>query len=248
MSSMVAALTRRPLPIFPKWGARIWWACVIMGLVLALAFCGIAVYASGWGGYISEKLIARDGVGGSNLLIERGGVATSGLDVGMSGVLTSPSVTGMYIDAAETAHATLHANLTTLNGFPQATVYFEWGYDTGYGNATAPQVVAATGDVTADIQGFDPSRGVYYRGVVEADGRNYSSGSSFLVGTSGAVTGFNLLNAVVLIVYIAMVLFVVIALGRASTVAVLVLMAVAIYLGEALVVAIQEALRHAFGG
>jgi hypothetical protein len=58
--------------------------------------------------------------------------------------------------------------------------------------------------------------------------------------------GFNLLNAVVVISYISLVLFTMVALGRKSTVAALLWMAVAIYIGEAFIAIIQEALNSVF--
>lgn len=234
------------VPFLPRKGTKIWWLFSVMAVLLMLFFGTVAVYASGWGGYISEKVIGRSGIGDSNLLIGRSGVSNSGLDVAMSGILTSPSISNTFIDGMGVAHATLRAIVTNLNGFPQATVYFEWGYDTGYGHTSASQVVVATGEYTSIIQGYDPSQTIYYRGVIETDGTNYSNGNSFLVGNQGIIAGFNLLNAVVVLLYATMVLFVVIAVGRESTIAALLVMALAIYLGVAFIGALQEAIRNIF--
>lgn len=232
------------MPRLPDYKSRLWWFSLIMALLIALSFCAVSVYASGFGGYLSELLVGRSGVSDSNLLIGRSGVTGSGLDVGMSGIATPTGATNVYMDGAGT-HATINGNLSSLNGFPSVAVYFQWGYDTNYGNTTASQTMVATGAFSADIQHFDPSQTVYYRAVIDADGRNYSSPSSF-VATGAIVTGFNLLNAVVVLAYIAMVIFAVIVVGSQSTIGAIILMAVAIYLGEAFVVAIQEAIRNLF--
>jgi hypothetical protein len=66
------------------------------------------------------------------------------------------------------------------------------------------------------------------------------------VTTGSIAAGFNLLNAVVVVAYIALVLFTMVALGRKSTIAALLFMAVAIYIGEAFIAAIQAALNSIF--
>ena len=155
--AVAIALVSRPIFIFPEYKSRVWWLCLIMAVLIMLSFGAVTVYASGFGGYISEKLIGRSGVSDSSLLIGRSGVASSGLDVAMEG------------------------------------------------------------------------------DVVEEDNP----------GTPVSV-GVKLLNAVVVLAYVAMVLFTVVAIGRESTVIALVLMVVAIYVGEAFVVIIQEAIRALF--
>ncbi len=151
-------LVFRPKSIFPEYRSRVWWLCLIMAVFLMLSFSAVSVYASGFGGYISEQLIGRSGVSDSSLLIGRSGVASSGLDVAMEG------------------------------------------------------------------------------DVVEEDKNP---------GTPVSV-GVKLLNAVVVLAYVAMVLFTVVAIGRESTVIALLLMVVAIYVGEAFVVILQEAIRALF--
>lgn len=244
MATMALEIAKYPVSLFPRYKSRVWWLCLVMATLLVLFFSTMAVYASGLGGYISEKLIGRSGVSDSSLVIGSSGASGSYLDVAMSGIVAAAGATNVYMDGAGT-HATLNGNLVTLNGFPRATVYFEWGYDTNYGHTSTSQVVTAVGAFLADIQHFDPSQRVYYRAVVDTDGRNYSGSDSF-VAEGGIVSGFNLLNAVVLIAYVAMVLFTVIVIGSKSTIAALLFMAVAIYLGEAFMVAIQEAIRALF--
>ncbi len=244
METMVMVMGSKPISIFPSYKSKVWWFCLIMAIVFALVFVSAAVYAFGIGGYVSEKLIDRSGVNNSNVLIGRSGVSDSALSTGMSGIVAAAGATNIYMDGAVT-HATLHGNLQNLNGFPSVSVYFQWGYDTSYGYTTVAQSMAAIGAFTADIQNFALDRVIYWRTVVDADGRNYS-GSSIFTSPSGIMTGIGLLNAVVVVAYIAMVLFAIIVIGSRSTVLALLLMAVAIYIGEAFVVGIQEALRNMF--
>ena len=109
------------------------------------------------------------------------------------------------------------------------------------------QTLNAIGAFSAGISGFDPSQTIYYRVVIDGDGRHYSASSTFVSG-GGIIAGFNILNAVVVPAYIAMIIFTVIILGRKSTIVALLFMALAIYVGEACITLIQEALNNVFGG
>ncbi len=242
----VLSLINTPLFILPPRKSKLWWLSLILVLLVVLSLVTTAVYASGFGGWVSEKLVGQNGVADSNLLIGRSGVSNSGLDVATSGVVTATGATAVSWDGAN-AHATLNGNLSSLRGFPSVSVHFEYGYSTSYGNTTVGQIKAATGAFTADITYGDPSKTVYYRSVVEADGTNYSSASSF-TNTSGIATGFNILNSTVVIVYIAFILVIMIRLGQKSTLAALLFMAIAVYIGEAFVTIIQQALNQVFGG
>ncbi len=243
----VMMLARSPLPFFPVFRSKLWWVCLVFAIFFIFVFVSTYAYASGFGGWVSEKLVNRDGLADSNLLIGISAVPNSGLELAMTGRATPLEATNIYMDGVGT-HATLNGNLLTLNGFPSVYVYFQWGYDgVNYVGITAPQLMVATGSFSANIAGFHPGKRVYYRTVVDADGLTFSSPSSF-VSSGGIVSGFNLLNAVVVVAYIAMVLFIVIAVGSRSTIMALLVVAVAIYLGEAFVVAIQESLNRVFGG
>jgi hypothetical protein len=242
VSTAVMSLVAKPR--FPNYKSKLWWLCLISAIVLMLLFASVYAYASGFGGWISEKLVGRSGVADSNLLIGSSGATGSGLDVAMSGLAVATGAINIYMDGTGT-HATLNGNLSTLNGFPSVSVYFQWGYGAVYDHTTAAQTMAGTGAFSADIAHFDPGQTVYYRTVVEADGTSYSSPSTFVT-TGSIAAGFNLLNAVVVVAYIALVLFTMVALGRKSTIAALLFMAVAIYIGEAFIAAIQAALNSIF--
>jgi hypothetical protein len=222
----------------------LWWVGFVSSILLVVLTTFNTVLASGFGGWISEKLIDRDGLTDSNVLIGSG-TTNSGLDVAMSGRATATGATNVYMDGVGT-HATLNGNLATLNGFPSVYVYFQWGYDgVNYIGATTPQLMNATGVFTDTIAHFDPGKTVYYRAAVDSDGLSFSSPSTFI--TEGSIAaGFNLLNGVVVLVYIALMLFVTIKIMMHSTIAGLLFSAVAIYIGEAFIQAIQVALNSMF--
>lgn len=220
------------------------WLWLIPVAFICLFFSTIYVTASGLGGYISEKLI-KDGVDGSLLTIGSAGTLNPSYDVAMSGTGTV-SVSNIYMDGLGT-HATLHGNLVSLNGFNNITCYFQWGYDTTYGHTTASQVISVTGvDFTQDISGYDPSKLIYVRLVMVADGTNYAS--TTFNPTGSPVAGFVLLNAVVLLVYAAFIIIVILKIGQESTIGAIIFAAVAIYIGVFLEQGIQSLLNKVFGG
>jgi len=147
----------------------LWLAILATGLLLLLP--SIQVLASGVGGYISEKLIDRSGVSSSSLVI---GMGNPQIDIGMGpSVSTLPAQTTKGINKA-----TLRGSVDSLNSFPSATVWFEWGYSTSYGNTTATQTATNTGEYSTEITGLS-DRPVHYRFVASLDGTNYGSDSLF---------------------------------------------------------------------
>ncbi len=171
--------------------------CLMFSCVFAFTFSIIAVNASGIGGYISEKVIARAGVANSNLRIDRLGVNNSYLDIGMGPKLSIAAPTSITWDGAGT-HATLNGAVTSLNGFPSVTAWFEWGYDGVYDHSTLIQSINAVQTVSATIDHFDPTRLVWYRLAGNADGTVYAPATlnaSFLPAASGDgnIQSFNLL-------------------------------------------------------
>jgi len=165
----------------------------MVGLLLLLP--NIQILASEIGGYISEKLIDRSGVSSSSLVI---GIDNPQIDVGMGPAVSTLPATNITTGVG--SQATLHGNLSSFNGFPpQATIYWEWGYDTSYGNTVGTQVVGATGDYNCNLTGYDQNKTVYYRFVGSAgDGTVYGSGQSFFA-EEGRLAGFNLMQTVLLV-------------------------------------------------
>jgi hypothetical protein len=119
--------------------------------------------------------------------------------------LTTLAATGVYMNGG--THATLNGNLSSLGGAPTADIWFEWGYDTSYGNYAGNATVSATGAYTATITGYDPSNTVYYRFVGKnVDGTTYGSAATFTVSNT-AVARYYGLTMVVTFVWLAVVIF-----------------------------------------
>ena len=117
------------------WCGKVRIIAVALLLVLLIASIGAVVSAYDFNGdFISSKLLEGSGVSSSILTI--GGEAGSSQDVMMGAIASTLPATNIG-----TKQATLNGNLSDLNGFPEATVYFEWGYDTSYGNTTGSQTL-----------------------------------------------------------------------------------------------------------
>jgi hypothetical protein len=185
--------------------------CLIFACVLAFTFSIIAVNASGIGGYISEKVIARAGVLNSNLRIARQGVNNSYLDIGMGPRISLSAPSSVLMN-----NITLNGAVISLNAFPSVGVWFEWGYDLGYANSTPIQIINAVGAVSAVVNGIDPTKTFYYRFVGMGDGTIRTSGGSIPPTSAGEGTGqsFNLLYLLLtLIIAMAVIVGVLVRLG-----------------------------------
>ena len=148
------------------------WSCVVL-LVLFICLIGVSVYSISQGGLTSEQLIGRSGVSDSNLVINHSGT-NGALDIGFSGIIVSSWVTDIDLN-----EATLHADLSDLNGMPSSEVYFQWGYSGAvFPNETSHQIVSVVGNFEDDIV-FDPTQTVYFRAVTEIDGVSYGPTVSF---------------------------------------------------------------------
>lgn len=215
------------------------WACLIAIWLTS------TVMAAGLGGYISEKLIDRQGVLNSSLTIARQGVSNSNLDIGLAPVPTATGASGVFMDGG--THATLNGSITTMNGFPTSSGYFEWGYDATFGNTTPVQTITAVGNYSANIAHYDPARTVFYRFVVWADGTNYSSVLTFNVISSGspASTSYSMINSLIpfmWVVFIILSLLALWALGL-SPVIILIVAVAEIYIGFAFLQGIVNVLH-----
>ncbi len=236
-------------------------AILLVGIMI-MVYSVFAVYASGLGGYISEKLISSSGTTNSALVIDRFGVSGSNLDVTMGPIVTTLSATNIFIDGMGQSHATLRGTLTSLNGFPISNVWFEWGYSTAYGTATATQVANALGIYTATITNYDPAQTVYYRFVGQTDGTSYSGatiiypattpgiggGSTFaIINGAGATSTVSLLSVVSLLFAVAILLFMLHALRETKNPIVLVIiLGLLIFAGIALLSGFQQLMNNLF--
>ncbi len=219
-------------------------AMLVVGL-LVFVYGAIGVYASGLGGYISEKLISS-GTANSALVIDRFGAGNTNLDVVMGPRVTSLEAANIFMDGAGT-HATLSGSLTSLNGFPTSNVWFEWGYSTAYGNTTPVQVAAATGVYTATIDHYIATNQVFFRFAGQTDGINYSTGSFILTDLSGPGAIIPILP-VILMVFVAEILFYMLYVVEhvKNPITQVIILAVLIYIGIALIPGIQQLLNSIF--
>jgi hypothetical protein len=155
---------------------------IIIVLIIALAFlCSqLSIRAIiGEGGQVSEKTLGMPGSTGL-LTVGRAGQDSGIRGLAMGAIVSTNSATGVEWASGGTT-ATLRGTLSNLNGFSNAQVWFEWGYDTSYGTSTAVQTAAVLGSYSATITGFDPFNTVYVRFVSSTDGIYYSSPVTFII-------------------------------------------------------------------
>jgi hypothetical protein len=167
---------------------------IVLGILIIMCLISSITLAVGIGGYMSEKLIARTGVADSNLVIDRSGISNSDLDIAMGLPVVALPATNVFMDTDGT-HATLNGRITDLKGYPSATVWFEWGYDTGYGYSTSTQTANDLGTYSAIITHYDAGKTVYYRFASLTDGTNYSDPLILSAGNPVQIA-FNLSSAV----------------------------------------------------
>jgi hypothetical protein len=154
---------------------------------------------AGFGGYISEKLIG-DGTNEVQYL----GDGTNDLTVLGSGPVIS-TITATSSSAGNIVTMTMTGNLQSLNGMPEANVWFRWGYAPGAMTSTTPATVTVTGEKTASI---NPNAGatVYYQFVSSTDGTSYGAIRSLPAVGGGHGVSYWLLNTLLPIVVAAVIL------------------------------------------
>ncbi len=149
-------------------------ALILIWLILTSTVYGYA----GLGGYISETLLGQSGVSSSLYL---GDSSDGPIVLGSVPTVSTTSVTNAVLLEGETS-ATLHGNLTSLNGMPRATVWFTWGdAHSPLSHTTAAVVVTSTGEFTADITGYDPGETIYWQAVASTDAVNTGEVQTFQV-------------------------------------------------------------------
>lgn len=201
-----------------RWSRRILLGSLIAVSVILVSSI-LTVAEVGLGGLISEKMLGRAGVTNSSLILGRTGTNTELSIMGFAPVV-SLSVSDTNLAAGGVTTATLHANVTTMNGMPTATGYFQWGYSAGALTNTTPVVtITTTGDQSATITGFDGSEKIFYQFVTDADGRAYGAVATFII-PSG--TGGYLLKNLLRVVLAGVILIGVIKLGGGNFVKMLI--------------------------
>ncbi len=173
---------------------------LMLWIVLNPAF--VSAYA-GLGGYISEKLLGAAGNAGSLYL----GSSTNGPVVLGSG----PRITTTQLTSADIAlgpgTATLRGDLASLNGMPQAGVYFTWGYNASLTNTTPTITVTTTGEKTATVS-FDTKQELYYQFIAGSDGTSLGGVRSI---SSARATSFSFLGNTLIILIAAAIFILIIA-------------------------------------
>lgn len=165
--------------------------CALMVMVIlwmAVSPTMLSAYA-GLGGYISEKML---GSSIDSLYLSSG----SGVMVlGTAPTVTTLSATGVSDTGGL---ATLNGNLSSLNGMPNANVWFEWGYSAGTMTNVTPTVnVGVAGVQSANLVGIDSSQAVYYRMVSSTDSTVYGNIVDFT--TNRGLAFWLLLNLITLV-------------------------------------------------
>lgn len=162
---------------------RMLYVLAITGLIfLMLSPVAVSAFA-GLGGYVSEKLLGNAIT--TDSVKSLGDSLTGETVLGAAPVITTQPATNAQLIGGVSS-ATLNGNLSSLNGFPSAQVWFAWGYTAGtMSNTTVATTVLAIGDVAHDITGYDPGARVYFQMLSGTDGTAVGAVRSFVVGASG---------------------------------------------------------------
>jgi len=92
---------------------------------------------------------------------------------------TAPSVTTKASTGVEQTTATLNGCLDDVGSAASATVCFEWGTTTAYGNEIAPGSPAADGSFSFLLTELAPNTTYHFRAKVIGDGTNYGIDMTF---------------------------------------------------------------------
>jgi uncharacterized repeat protein (TIGR01451 family) len=100
--------------------------------------------------------------------------------------VNSPQVQTNSATNIQNASATLNANLSDLGGYGSATVWFEWGINTGYTNTTVSMNQSYTGSFSQQISNLSPNQTFHYRAVAQnGSGISYGQDVAFTTSQSG---------------------------------------------------------------
>jgi len=90
--------------------------------------------------------------------------------------------------------ATLRGSVTNMGVASDTYLYFEWGYDTSYGNVVGLQTVGVVGTYTTNITGYSPNSTVFYR-VVTLNGTETVLGGAVSFKVTPTTT-FSIMNII----------------------------------------------------
>jgi len=174
----------------PKRLLLLWIISIILAIWMFPSFY-FQTFASGLGGYISEKLVDRSGVSDSSLIVGTASelVTASSSDIGLAPVIaTLPSRT--VGNNPVQADIKFQGRINDMNGFPSASIWFEWGYNTGYGNTTTTQTVTSSGTYTATISNITKPGSIHFRFCASTDGTSYGDDRTVSHSTTGIIAWF----------------------------------------------------------
>jgi len=193
-----------------RWTRRIVAGSTIAIALFVLTSLIVVTAQISLGGLISEKLLGRTGTADSSLILGRSGTDETLHIMGLAPVVSTVPATNLVGEAS----ATLRGTVSSMNGMPTATGYFQWGYSAGgLTNTTPTFTVDTTGNYSSTIGGFDNTQRIYYRFVTDADGTAYGAVTSFLV-PSGV--GGNLLKSILKIIVAAGIVIAVLKIGTGT--------------------------------
>ena len=107
------------------------------------------------------------------------GMQHKGVTVIRLGSPMAPSVTTNGASGITGNSATLNGNLGNLGTAPTASVSFEWGKTTSYGNTTTPESKSTTGAFSFALGSLSPNTTYHFRAKAIGDGTGYGLDKSF---------------------------------------------------------------------
>jgi len=174
---------------------------LLLGLLIVWFMTSPALVSAmaGFGGYISEKLLG-DGTNEALYL----GDGTNELTVLGSGPVVS-TLGATSSSAGNIVTMTMTGNLQSLNGMPQAGVWFQWGYSPVMVFNTTQVTASSAGEQTTNINP-DAGKNVYYRFIASTDSTTYGAIQSLPVVGGGHGVSYWMLNTLLPIAIAAVIL------------------------------------------
>ncbi len=166
---------------------------IVLTVLWLLSYPSVASAMSGFGGYVSEKLLG-DGTA-ENLYL---GDGSNELSVLGSGPRVA-TVGATSFSAGNVVTMTMTGSLQSLNGMPQAYVWFRWGYTPSMVNNTATVTMTSTGEQSISIHP-EAGKTVYYQFRASTDSVSSGSVLSILITGRGHGISYWMLNTLLPVV------------------------------------------------
>ncbi|MCX6790833.1 MAG: PKD domain-containing protein, partial [Candidatus Gribaldobacteria bacterium] len=124
----------------------------------------------------------------------RGLSGSDSVSIAVQKRITNAEVETQNVTNLQTNQATLNGYLRSLGGQSSATVWFQWGYNTNYGNITPSQTMSYTGAFSNNLTGLSQNTAYYYRAVAQTtQGTVY--GQNMIFTTQGSNQSYPIANA-----------------------------------------------------